>query len=199
MLYRFNPVSEEKMHNSTCRKSFIILSSSVLLMACNSDSSTTQKSVSVISDKPVLADSAWVQSAQKHNNSGLAMRYKLNGELAIGQPVTITFEFSGAKFSDAQVSILTPKALAAQASTGLQKTSMGYHTDLKLGEVNAHSITFTPNSDGEHFISVQLSQNGQTSAAGVMLRVGQKNTAAQTIGERVTTENGEKLIVMPAK
>lgn len=170
-----------------------------LLMACNSDQSVVTASVVSASSKTSQADASWVQSPQKHNNSGLSIRYRVDGALAVGQPVTLLLEFEGAKFSDAQVEIFTPKSLAIGALAGLQKAGDGYRTALKTHEVNARSITLTPSSEGEHFVNVQLSQNGQASAAGVMLRVGQRTAPPETTGQRVTTQAGEKLIVMPAK
>ncbi len=127
------------------------------------------------------------------------MRYRIDGSLAVGQAVTVQLEFSGVRASDAHVSVSPAKTLAVGVSGGLQKSGDNYLSPLKTNEVTAQSFTVTPTSEGAHFISVQLTQNGQTSTAGIMLRVGQKGQAHETLGDRVSTENGEKLIVMPAK
>ncbi len=141
----------------------------------------------------------WTTSSQKHNNSGIGMRYRMEGDLAVGQPVTVYVEFSGAKSADAFVSVEPAAGLLVNIGEGMQKSGALYQVALPQGETTARSMTFTPTAEGEHFIGFQLSQNGQSSAAGIMLRVGTKNRENASLGKTVTTESGDKLIVMPAK
>lgn len=185
------------MQNTFYFKALALVAASGVIMACSSDRSGTTVPTHAAVSQQHAAD--WITSPQKHNHSGIAMRYKIDGVLAVGKPVTLSLEFSGAQGSDAQATILAPKALTVGEGTGLQKMGDGYRTSLKTHEMTARSLTFTPTSEGEHFVSIQLSQNGQTSAAGVMLRVGERTSAPDTLGQRVTSETGEKLIVMPAK
>jgi hypothetical protein len=178
--------------------------SPLALLACSVDapqSSVSQAqapSVAVAQTKQLKND-GWIQAAQKHNNSGLTMRYRIDGEVALGQPVTISLEFGGARAADARVSISPAKALNVGLSSGMQKQGDGFQQLLKPGEISAPSITVTPMSEGAHMINIQLTQSGQTSATGIMLRVGQAGQTVETSGQSVTAENGEKLIVMPAK
>lgn len=169
------------------------------LMACNAEMSQQKKASIAAHQGNSQPKGVWVQSPQKHSNSGISMRYLIEGELAVGRPVTIRFEFSGANAQDAQVSVNPAKTLMMNANAGMQKSGASYQLALKPAQVSAQSITVTPTSEGEHFISMQFIQNGQATAAGVMLRVGQRSQPYDTLGERINTEQGEKLIVMPAK
>lgn len=180
-------------------KSLTLAGMASVLMACSAEMSQ-QKTVSAsVHDGDYQSKGVWVQSPQKHNNSGISMRYLIEGELVVGQPVTIKFEFAGARSEDAQVNVNPAKTLTINSNAGLQKSGASYQLALKPSQVATQSITVTPISEGEHFISMQLIQNGQASAAGLMLRVGQKIIAYDSPGERVSTDKGEKLIVMPAK
>lgn len=170
-----------------------------VLLACSAEMSQQKMGSIPAQQGDSQPQGVWVQSPQKHNNSGISMRYLIEGELAVGRPVTIKFEFAGANAQDAQVSVNPAKTLTMNASAGLQKSGAAYQLALKPNQVSSQSITVTPTSEGEHFISMQLAQNGQATAAGVMLRVGQRSQPYDTPGERITTEQGEKLIVMPAK
>jgi hypothetical protein len=143
--------------------------------------------------------SAWVQSPQKHNNSGLAMRYQVQGGLAVGQPVTVVLEFSGALGNDAHAIVNPAKTLIVGNIGGMQKNGDSYRVALGTVDVSTQAFTVTPTSEDAHFISIQLNQNGQSSAAGIMLRMGQKRAKNEAPGPVVTGANGEKLIVMPAR
>jgi hypothetical protein len=187
------------MNSMNMKPAVLIVAAAGALMACNSDGNKASVPAQARPSQVSRDNTGWIQSAQKHNNSGLSMRYRLEGELVAGQAVTVIFEFSGAKTLDAQFDIVAPKTLAAATGAGLQKTAQGYGAALKINAVESQSITFTPTEDGEHFINVFLTQNGQTSATGVMLRVGQNTMPPETTGQRVTTPSGEKLIVTPAK
>jgi hypothetical protein len=91
------------------------------------------------------------------------------------------------------------KALTVGAGQGLQKSGDQLSRGLKIADVTQQSITLTPTSEGAHFIHIQMSQNGQSSASGIMLRVGAAGQKTESLGELVTTPSGEKIIVMPAK
>jgi hypothetical protein len=181
--------------NRLASASFIALG----LMACSADTSRAPSIPVADSTMKSKSGSDWLLAPQKHNNSGIAMRYKLEGVLKAGQPATLWLEFSGANANDAQVNIVVPKALSMGMHEGLEKSDQGLRSVLKINEVMNRALTFTPSSDGEHFLSFQFTQNGQQSGAGVMLRVGEFTKSPLTTGERITTEQGEKLIVMPAK
>jgi hypothetical protein len=170
------------------------------MSACSSDATQHSQTAAQVaqSEKAKPAD-GWITPRQKHSNSGIAMRYRMEGELKVGQPVTLHFEFAGARTQDARVSMSMPKALAVGAGAGMQKTGDSYMKPLVVADMSAQSITVTPMSEGAHFINIQLAQGGNSSAAGVMLRVGEAGQKMETIGEAVTTPEGEKLIVMPAK
>lgn len=167
--------------------------------ACSSDSSIPHTTTVAMSQQASKTSSDWITSSQKHNNSGIGMRYRIEGDIAVGRPVTVYLEFSGAKSADAFVSVDPAAGLLANIGEGMQKSGALYQLALPKGETTARSMTFTPTAEGEHFIGFQLSQNGQDSAAGIMLRVGTKNRENASLGKSVTTKGGEKLIVMPAK
>lgn len=179
-----------------------LIMSSLAVLACGSDVPQTLKAFEQQTSAKLAKSSindGWIQAAQKHNHSGLSMRFRLEGSLAVGQPVTIFFEFAGARASDARVSMTPAKALSLGSLGSFQKQGDALQQSLKVGEVTSQSITVTPSSEGAHFIGFQLTQNGQTSSTGIMLRIGQAGQSVESIGEVVTTDSGEKLILMPAK
>jgi hypothetical protein len=189
------------MLKNTYFKTFCLMIGCMGLLACTSDATQSiaaQTQAEVVHPKSKPQD-GWIQAAQKHNNSGINLRYRMDGPLAVGQPVTISLEFSGARAADARVHVLPAKTLNISGSSSMQKQGDNYVQALKVGETSAQSISVTPMNEGAHFISLQLIQNGQTSASGIMLRVGQAGQTVESSGQLVTTQSGEKLIVMPAK
>lgn len=176
--------------------------SAVLSIACSSDMQGTQANQTAMANPTSKTESAWVNSPQKHNNSGISMRYLIEGELAVGKPVAISLEFSGARANDALVMITPPAGLSMGMTEGMQQSGEGYAFALKTGEITTRTVSFTPNAEGEHFIGFRLVQSGRGSASGIMLRLGgdaaiKKDQA--NLGKITTTEQGEKLVIMPAK
>jgi hypothetical protein len=145
------------------------------------------------------AEASWVTSQQKHNNSGINMRYLVDGELAVGKPVSVSLEFSGATAADATVLMRPAARLTVRPAEGMQKSGDAYQLALAPNTITARTVSFTPTAEGEFFIGFELNQNGQGSVVGIMLRVGTAGQQKASPGNIVTTETGEKLIVMPSR
>jgi hypothetical protein len=187
------------MCNSPKLKLCLLATLALLCAACSSELPGRPVNHTAKSPLSSQTEPAWVNSPQKHNNSGISMRYRIDGEMAVGKPVMISLEFAGATATDASVLITPPAGLAVGMLEGLQLTKEGYVIALAAGEITARTVSFTPYAEGEHFIGFRLAQNGRGSAAGIMLRLGSKVQEKASPGKIVTTESGEKLLVMPAK
>jgi hypothetical protein len=156
-------------------------------------------SPSAVSSKAMSTD--WMIAQQKHNNSGIAMRYRLSGKPAVGQALQVQLEFSGATQDDAGVEMRLEKALAVSAeSVGkMGKTSTGFAMPLSKAQTTAHTLSITPQSEGMYYINFQLGQGGRQSAVSIAVPVGDGPFATPTTGQVQTLPSGEKIIVMPAK
>ncbi len=172
------------------------------LAACGMNSSqgntSHQPTSQMAQSKPMNTDAGWITAPQKHNSSGLSLRYKLMGQPIAGQPLPVQLEFAGVSADDAQIQIRLDSALQSTTTAGLQKNSDGFLLPLSKGKMTAQTLTVTPKSDGMHYIQLQMSQAGRTSAASIAIRVGDTPVATPTLGEVQTTPQGEKIIVMPA-
>lgn len=140
----------------------------------------------------------WITAPRKHNNSGIELRYKLGGLAKVGQPMTVQLDFFGVVTDDAQVQLRLDPALRPLATDGFQKSGNGFSLFLNKSQANAQTITVTPNAEGMHFIQMQMTQAGRSSAASIAIQVGDGPVATPTLGEVQTTPSGEKIIVMPA-
>jgi hypothetical protein len=148
--------------------------------------------------KSQSANAGWIIAAQKHNHSGISLRYKVSGQAVSGKPLSVELEFSGVSADDAQIQIRLDPALVPSATVGLQKSGDAFRLPLSKGQVSAQGLTITPQADGMHYIQMQMTQSGRTSAASIAIRVGETPVATPTLGEVQTTPSGEKIIVMPA-
>jgi hypothetical protein len=140
----------------------------------------------------------WIIAPQKHNNSGIELRYKLGSQPKAGQPVTVELEFSGVAADDAHIQMRLDPALAPSATAALQKNADGFRLPLSKSQANTQMMTVTPNADGMYFIQMQMTQAGRTSAASIAIQVGDGPVATPTLGEVQTTPSGERIIMMPA-
>jgi hypothetical protein len=184
-------------HDLKLTRVLLALISFAGLAACSMD---TSKPISSSMSKPSsVGSSAWVVAPQKHNNSGIGLRYRIDGQPTEGKPLTVNLEFSGVSGQDAQVQVDPDKALSVQNASKMQKSGDGYRMSLSKGDSSTQTLVLTPDSKGMHYIRIQMSQDGRTSMAGIAIPVGDGPFSTPTIGEVQTTSSGEKIIVMPAK
>ena len=144
---------------------------------------------------------AWVTAAQKHNNSGINVRYLLGGKADVGKTIALQIEFSGVSSDDAVIQMQWDQALtvASNASAGLQKTAAGYQMALSKAQSSSQALNITALAPGMHYVQILLSQNGKQSMVAIAVPVGEGPFATPTLGEVQTTPSGEKIVVMPAK
>jgi hypothetical protein len=140
----------------------------------------------------------WITAQQKHNGSGVQLRYRIMGVPQVGQPLDIQIEFTASQ-DDANVSMRIDKALSVQASNSWQKTSLGMDLPLSKSGKNAQTLQVIPSAEGTHFIRMRTSQNGRASMASIAVQVGPLAASQPTLGTLTTTPAGEKMITMPAK
>jgi predicted small lipoprotein YifL len=157
--------------------------------------STTPKTSSKV------ADASWITAQQKHNNSGIQLRYRLMGKPQVGQPLEIQLEFFGVTQDDAGMTMRSDKALSMGDASmrSMQKTNAGYQMALAKTQKTQQSLTITPSAQGMHYIDLQLAQGGRQSMVSIAVPVGDGPFATPTTGEVQTLPSGEKIIVMPSQ
>ncbi len=142
--------------------------------------------------------SAWVVASQKHNNSGIEMRYKTEGGLQKQQEIKVQLEFSGVSADDASVQFRLEGPLELINNPALTKNAEGYQLQLAKNQSNALALTLVAKEEGMHYIRMQVMQAGRVSATSIALAVGKQSASMPTLGKPSIAPDGEKLIVMPA-
>ncbi len=178
------------------------LLSVMTLVAVSTSSHTFAHEKSVSSAKPALEKTSkqgkpWLRVTQKHNGSGVQLRYRILSEPRVGQAVRVQIELASG--GEALASLRVDKSLNLNAGAAWQKSSTGLDMPLTKPGKTYQTVVVTPDSDGLHFIYLTTTQDSKTSVASIAIRVGDAPIAAPTIGEKVTTPSGEKIISMPAK
>lgn len=135
---------------------------------------------------------AWVKLAQKHNGSGVQVRYSVPASLQAGQPSTVRLQFS--TVSDAAGAVAEIKAPAGVTLTG----AAGPLT-LTQGRPTTVDLQATAAADGQYFVDVLTTQGGRTSVQSIPLQVGDAKPQLKTTGKPETTPSGEKVISLPSQ
>jgi hypothetical protein len=189
------------MFNSQTFKQRIgFLCASLLLGGCGMQTSQQTSAVngSAATNASANNSSAWVVAAQKHNNSGIEMRYKTTGAIQKQQQLSVEIEFSGVSADDAAVQMRLEGPLELMSNPVLTNNAEGYQLRLTKNQPNTVTLTLLAKEDGMHYIRMQMSQAGRLSATSIAIPVGKTAAAMPTLGKPTTTPDGEKLIVMPA-
>jgi hypothetical protein len=139
----------------------------------------------------------WLRVTQKHNGSGVQLRYRILGEPRVGQALRVQIEL--ASTGEALASMRVDKSLSLNAGAAWQKGSAGLDMPLTKPGKTYQTVTVTPDSEGLHFIYLTTTQDSKTSVSSIAIKVGDAPIATPTIGEKVTTPSGEKIISMPSK
>lgn len=134
----------------------------------------------------------WVKLNQKHNGSGVQVRYNVPAALQAGQPSTVRLRFS--TVSDAAGAVAEIKAPAGVTLSG----AAGPLT-LPQGRATTVDMQATAAADGQYFVDVLTTQAGRTSVQSIPLQVGDAKPQLKTTGKPETTPSGEKVISLPSQ
>lgn len=134
---------------------------------------------------------AWVKLAQKHNGSGVQVRYSRPSVLQVGQASTVRLEFSG-------VSTDAGAAAEIKAHSGVTLSGATSVT-LQSGRATSVEVQVAATSEGRHYIDVFTTQGGRTSVQSIPLQVGNAKPQLKTTGKPETTPSGEKVISLPSQ
>ncbi len=140
---------------------------------------------------------SWIRLVQKHNGSGVKLRYRFLDEPRSGQILRIELEIAAQE--NALVSLRQDSSLVMNMDNAWEKTRTGADLRLAKSGKTRHIVSVMPKAEGLYFVDVTTSQGDKTSVASIAVKVGDAPVATPTIGEKIVTPTGEKIISMPAK
>jgi hypothetical protein len=153
-------------------------------------------SMKTSSKKSSAAASPWIVAKQKHNASGVMLRYRDGGTVKSGQTATVSLVLAGITAADgAQVVIRASDPAMVVMRDG---NPLDARIDLPAGGQHRIDLTIANAPDGLHYVNVFTTQRGRTSVAGVPVKVGDGQSRQKPEGRLETTPSGERIIVLPS-
>jgi hypothetical protein len=145
---------------------------------------------------PVAPTGAWVTARQKHNASGLTLRYRTSGGVKLGQRAQVALVISGVTAADgAQVEF---KASDPAMTVTLNGNPVNAPIALAAGGMHRLNVDVANAPEGLHYVTLYLTQNGRTTVSSVPVKVGHGQSLQKANGQVQTTPSGEKIIVLPS-
>jgi hypothetical protein len=145
--------------------------------------------------KTAAADS-WTTARQKHNASGLELRYRAPATVKPGAGAALALSISGVTAEGAQVEL---KGSDPAMRILLGGRPVSGPVALAAGESRRLDLEVLDAPEGLQQVAVYLTQNGRTSVVSVPVKVGQGQQLQKAQGEAHTTPSGEKVISLPAQ
>lgn len=143
------------------------------------------------------AASAWVTAPQKHNGTGLTLRYLVPKALPVGAAGSVRLELlASAADGPTTVVIDVPAGVTLKQADG---SAVAERFTLQPGERRVLSFAATSGQDGFQMLSVRTERAGLGAVQGVPLPFGTGKVALKPQGELSTMPSGEKVISMQAK
>jgi hypothetical protein len=136
--------------------------------------------------------SSWVKLAQKHNGSGVQVRYSVPASLQAGQAATVRLQFSS-------VSAEADATAEIKAPAGVTLSGVAAPVTLPRGRTTTVEVQVFAAADGQYFLDVFTTQAGRSSAQSIPLQVGNAKPQLKTTGKAETTPSGEKVISLPSQ
>ena len=153
-------------------------------------------SMKVSSQKSSAAASPWIIAKQKHNASGVMLRYRDGGTVKNGQTATVSLVLAGITAAEgAQIEIKTSDPAMVVLRDG---NPVNAPIDLPAGGQHRIDLTVANAPEGLHYVNVFMTQRGRTSVAGVPVKVGHGQRQQKAEGRLETTPSGERVIVLPS-
>jgi len=135
-----------------------------------------------------------VQAAQKPNGSGVAVRYRVQGTAAVGQPTQVDLVFG--RVRDAEGATLQFTADAA-----LRLDASAAPATLAAGDRTRVTVTVTPQQEGLAYLNVFTTQRGATSSTSIPIQTGAPGVSSNKgmAGKLKDAPDGDKILSMPVK
>lgn len=139
---------------------------------------------------------AWVTARQKHNASGLILRYQTPAAVKAGQRGQVVLTIAGVTAPEgAQVEI---KGSDPAMTILLNGNPVNAPITLAGGDMRRIDLDIANAPEGLHFVNVFMTQQGRGSVVAIPIKVGHGQMTQKPQGEVQTTPSGEKVIVLPA-
>jgi hypothetical protein len=143
------------------------------------------------------ATSAWVTAPQKHNGTGLTLRYLVPKALPVGAAGNVSLELiASAANGPTTVVIDVPAGITLRQVDG---SPVSTRLTLQPGERRVLNFAATSGEDGFQMLSVRTERDGLGAVQGVPLPFGTGKVTLKPNGELSTLPSGEKVISLPAK
>ena len=157
-----------------------------IIALCLATAGTVFASGEPVVTQPALKAAAGVKHSRGKPTSGVIVEPSVPETIALGQTVTVRLEVSGITAHDgATVEVRDPSRRETLAAVWLMQ-----------GERRVIDLPYTGRIDGMQFVDIATTQDGGTSVVSVPLRVGSGELRLETVGKKVTTPTGEKIILM---
>ncbi|MGJ7529010.1 hypothetical protein [Variovorax sp. GB1P17] len=130
-------------------------------------------------------------AARKPNDSGVTLRYQLEGTPQAGKAVAVVLQFDGVSNPDgATVRITTDTGLTLSGASTLA---------LPAGKRTGATVSVVSQGEGLAYLNVFIQQGDATSAISIPIQTGAVKPALKSSGDLKSTPDGENIISMPAK
>jgi hypothetical protein len=139
---------------------------------------------------------AWVTARQKHNASGMALRYQTPAAVKLGQRGQVALTIAGVTAPEgAQVEI---KGSDPAMTILLNGNPVNAPITLAGGQSRRMDLEVANAPEGLQYVNVFMTQEGRSSVVAIPIKVGHGQLTQKAQGEVQTTLSGEKVIVLPA-
>jgi hypothetical protein len=139
---------------------------------------------------------AWVTARQKHNASGLLLRYQTPAAVKAGQRGQVVLTIAGVTAPEgAQVEL---KGSDPAMVILLGGSPVNAPITMAAGGLRRMDLDIANAPEGLHYVNVFMTQQGRSSVVAIPIKVGHGQMTQKPQGEMQTTPSGEKVIVLPA-
>jgi hypothetical protein len=168
--------------------SAFILSALALLFAANPASAASSQQAGAHA-KPMPRQGGFTSIAKKKGGSGVDLAYQFAGTPEVGKPLLVQLQMTSP--ADAQVTVRAGEGLQLQTKELVMRSAAG--TTAK------HEMSVMPLTEGRHYIHVQSTARGRTTASAIAVQVGKDMPMAKPAGDVKTMPSGERVISVPAQ
>jgi hypothetical protein len=184
------------MKPTHCLAALAALGTGLCMLPAQADSSLLAEASSKAQGTTATAG-AWITPRQKHNASGLRLRYQRPADVKAGQAARLVLTVAGVRSAEgAQVEIQGSDPAMVILMNG---NPVNAPITLAGGEQRRMDLEVANAPEGLHHVNVFLTQNGRSNVVAIALKVGHGQSQQKPQGQVQTTPSGEKVIVLPAQ
>lgn len=130
-------------------------------------------------------------AARKPNDSGVTLRYQLEGTPQAGKTTSVVLQFDGVSNPDgATVRLAVDSGLTLSGASTLT---------LPAGKRTSATVSVVSQGNGLAYLNVFIQQGDATSAISIPIQAGGVTPALKSSGDLKATPDGDNIISMPAK